>query len=81
MSDTVIQQVILRKENDSAPSGKTVKRMVETRGISVVDEKPSSLLIEGDEAAIKSATQSIKGWRSFPTRRYSVPDTKVKAGR
>lgn len=81
MSDKVIQQMILRKENDSAPSGETVKQMVRTRGISIVDEQPSSLLIEGDEAAIKSAVQAIQGWQSFPTKRYSVPDTKVKIGR
>lgn len=81
MGDPVIQRIILRKENADALSlSETVKRLCKT-GVIIVDENTTSLLIEGDEATIRTATQAAAGWIAVPVRRYSVPDTRMRVGR
>ncbi|RWB93099.1 MULTISPECIES: hypothetical protein [unclassified Mesorhizobium] len=80
MSDIVMQQVILRKEHAAAPSSSETAKRVGRAGAVVVDEKASSLLVEGDEETIRSATQGLTGWKAIPMKRYSVPDTRKKIG-
>ncbi|EUB99405.1 hypothetical protein PMI07_005686 [Rhizobium sp. CF080] len=80
MSDIVMHQVILRKENAAAPSSSETAERVGRAGAVVVDEKASSLLVEGDEETIRSATQGLTGWKTIPMKRYSVPDTRKKIG-
>lgn len=80
MSGPAIQRMILRKERDDAlSSSETVKRVGKTGAI-IVDENASSLLIEGDEATIRIATQAAAGWKAISIKHYSVPDTRMKVG-
>lgn len=80
MSDMVMQQVILRKNSPTGPSSNETAEKIERAGATVVDQKASSLLIEGDEETIRSVTKSLNGWITIPMKRYSVPDTRKKAG-
>ncbi|QIO54597.1 hypothetical protein HA461_25760 (plasmid) [Rhizobium leguminosarum bv. trifolii] len=80
MSDVIMQQVILRKESTSAPSSSEAAEKLGRAGATVVDEKSSSLLVEGDEETIRSVTRDLTGWKTIPMKRYSVPDTRKKIG-
>ncbi|ARM90815.1 hypothetical protein HJB56_30825 [Rhizobium lentis] len=80
MSDMVMQQVILRKNSPTGPSSNETAEKIGRAGATVVDQKASSLLIEGDEETIRSVTKSLNGWITIPMKRYSVPDTRKKAG-
>lgn len=80
MSDITMQQVILRKENATGPSSREMAEKVGRAGAVVIDEKASSLLVEGDEEALRSAIEAVPGWKSIPMKRYSIPDTRKKIG-
>ncbi|MGM4914498.1 hypothetical protein [Rhizobium sp. 768_B6_N1_8] len=78
MSDMMMQQVILRKESATAPSSKEAAEKLGRAGATVVDEQASSLLVEGEEETLRNATAALKGWKTIPMKRYSVPDTREK---
>lgn len=80
MSEIIMQQIILRKEDAAAPSSSETAEKIGRAGATVVDEKASSLLVEGDEETIRSATRGLTGWKAIPMKRYSVPDTRKKIG-
>lgn len=80
MSDLVMQQVILRKKGPTGPSSNETAEKIGRAGAIVVDQKASSLLIQGDEETIRSVTKSLNGWTTIPMKRYSVPDTRKKVG-
>lgn len=75
-----VQQVILRKQSPNGPSSNEAAEKLGRAGAVVVDRQASSLLIEGDEETIRSATKGLSGWISVPMKRYSVPDTRKKVG-
>jgi len=78
MSNEMVQQVILRRVRDDAPTtSETVMRLGKTRAV-VIDQKPASVLIEGDEQAIRDAAATAVGWTAILMRRYPVPDTRQK---
>ncbi|WP_097535523.1 hypothetical protein [Rhizobium hidalgonense] len=80
MTDTTSQQVILRKEGSAGPSSSEMAEKVGRAGAVVIDEKPSTLLVEGNEETLRSATESVTGWKAIPMKRYSLPDTRKKIG-
>ncbi|MGH7003617.1 MAG: hypothetical protein ACREIP_06685 [Alphaproteobacteria bacterium] len=81
MRDLIIQRMILRKEAaDALSASETVKRIAKA-GAVIVDENASSLLIEGDEATVRIATEAAAGWKAVSIQRYCVPDTRVKIDR
>lgn len=73
---------ILRRMDDSAPdAGEAAERLNAEEGITVLDENPSSLLVEGDEEAITNALRKIGGWSAFNFGRIDVPDTRPRVVR
>ncbi|MBE1508527.1 hypothetical protein [Rhizobium viscosum] len=78
MSEIVMQQIILRRESAAALSSSETAERMGRAGATVVDEKSTSLLVEGDEETIRAATQGLTGWRAIPMKRYSIPDTRKK---
>lgn len=75
-----MQQVILRRKSSTGPSSNETAEKFGRAGATVVDQKASSLLIEGDEETILSVAKSLTGWITIPMKRYSVPDTRKKVG-
>nr|ASK40716.1 hypothetical protein [Agrobacterium genomosp. 6]ASK41479.1 hypothetical protein [Agrobacterium genomosp. 6] len=80
MSDMVMQQVILRKQNPNGSSSSEAAEKLGRAGAVVVDRKASSLLIEGDVETIRNVTKGLSGWITFPMKQYSVPSTRKKVG-
>jgi hypothetical protein len=73
---------ILRRMDESAPkAGEAAKRLNAEDGITVLDEKPSSLLVEGDEDMIAEAIRKIGGWTAFNFGKIDVPDTRPRVSR
>lgn len=81
MGNEVIQQIILRREDEGAASAPETVLRVGAAGAVVIDERDSSLLIEGAPETLESATRAATGWRAFPLKRYSVPDARVRVKR
>jgi hypothetical protein len=70
---------ILRRTDDSAPGAEeTAQRLNAEDGVTVLDEKPSSLLVEGDEGAITQALRKIRGWTAYNFSKIEVPDTRPR---
>ncbi|NKJ71816.1 hypothetical protein GFL38_05850 [Rhizobium leguminosarum bv. viciae] len=80
MSDMAMQQVILRKQSPTGLSSNETAEKLGRAGAVVVDQKASSLLVEGDEETIRSVTKGLTGWITIPMKRYSVPDARKKVG-
>ena len=78
MSDEMVQQMILRRVRDDAPTTRETVMRLSCTGAVVVDQKPASVLIEGSEQAIRDAAATAIGWTAIPMRRYPVPDTRQK---
>jgi hypothetical protein len=74
-----LQQVILRRIDDTGPSSADVASHLDAApGVSVLDKNPGSLLVEGDAGSIAAVAKVLNGWRSFPVARIPVPDTRQK---
>jgi|GEM_PF-5133787 len=71
---TTMLQVILRKESASAPSFKEAAEKLGRAFATIVDERASSLLVEGEVETLCNATVALKGPKTIPMKRYSVPD-------
>jgi hypothetical protein len=68
--------------DDSAPdAGQAAERLNAEDGITVLDEKPSSLLVEGDEDTIAEVLRKIGGWSAFSFGKIEVPDTRPRVSR
>jgi len=74
-----VQQVILRRLDTSGPSpADAVRQANAAEGVTVIDEKPSALLVEGEPGAIEALTHAMLGWRAFPVNRIPVPDARPR---
>ena len=80
MSDATRRQVILRRDGEAGLSAHEMAEKVGRAGAVVIDEKASSLLVEGDEETLRFATDAMDGWKATPMKRYTVPDTRKKIG-
>ncbi|HXD40185.1 MAG TPA: hypothetical protein VN649_06460 [Ramlibacter sp.] len=50
-------------------------------GVTVLDESPRMLLVDGPAAALKAAVRDFQGWEIVPEGFTPLPDTRVKIGR
>jgi hypothetical protein len=72
-------RVILRRMDGGGPSPTDAVRQVNAaNGVTVIDEKPSALLVEGEAGAIDALARSMLGWRAFPVTRIPVPDARPR---
>jgi hypothetical protein len=54
------------------------RRLDADQHIAVLDEKPSTLLVEGDADAINTAARDLDGWKTFALNRIQIPDTRQR---
>lgn len=47
-------------------------------GVTVLDESPRMLLVEGSRAALDRALQGIEGWEITPETSTPLPDTRTR---
>jgi len=79
MEFTSQKQVILRRMDDSAVSvPEAVKQLNRTRGVAILDQQPSNLLVEGESTAIDRVTQNLQGWTAFPRKKLPIPTTRPR---
>lgn len=79
MGSPGIQQMILRKVGKEAAAAPDAARRVGDAGAVVLDQQPSSLLVEGDAAALQEAARTLDGWTAIPLRRFERPDSDERA--
>jgi hypothetical protein len=51
------------------------------RGVTVLDESPRMLLVDGPAKALNAAVRRYQGWELVPEGFTPLPDTRVKIGR
>jgi hypothetical protein len=79
MADSAKLRAIVRKTNPQAmPAPDLVRRLGGYVGLRVLDEKPNSLLIEGETPVVEEALQAVEGWTMFPFARIPVPNTRPR---
>lgn len=73
---------ILRRMSDEAASAKeAAKRVSKEDGVTVLEEKPSSLLVEGEADALAAAAQKLGGWSLLDHASIKRPDTRARVKR
>jgi hypothetical protein len=72
-------RMILRRMDENGVSAREAARRLDVeRGIAVIDEKPSALLVEGDADVISAVARRLDGWRTFALERIPPPDTRQR---
>lgn len=64
---------MLRFLGQGDPPAAEVARARQVPGVTVVDEAPRMLLVEGAEAVVAALTEAFPGWAIAPEQTYSVP--------
>ena len=76
-----MRKILRRMSEDAATVEEAAKRVNAEGGIAVLDEKPSSLLVEGEADAISAVAEKLDGWSLFDLNRISRPDTRARVKR
>ncbi|MBX9587847.1 MAG: hypothetical protein K2X43_00990 [Hyphomonadaceae bacterium] len=73
-----MRKILRRIDDDAPPAREAAKRLQAEDGVTVLDEQPSSLLVEGDAEAIEAAVESIEGWSVYGSTSIKVPDARPR---
>jgi hypothetical protein len=76
-----MRKIVRRVDEHGPPAEEAAKRLDAEAGITVLDEKPSSLLVEGDADAIEAVVETMDGWRAYNFGKIQVPDTRPRVQR
>jgi len=71
---------VLRYLGDGPKPPADVSRARQAPGVTVVDESPKMLLIEGDDASLAGLAEAFPGWAVTPEQTYSIPDARKRLG-
>jgi hypothetical protein len=73
---------ILRRMTETAVTAEeAAKRVDAEEGVTLLDERPSSLLVEGEPEALSAIAKTLCGWCLLDVDRISRPDTRVRVKR
>lgn len=79
MAETVKARVIMRRVDPGGLSASDLAhRLAGCIGVKVLDEKPNSILVEGEADILQEASQSIEGWTAYPFARIPIPDVRPR---
>jgi hypothetical protein len=76
-----MRKILRRIDEQGPPAKEAARRLHAEEGITVLDEKPSTLLVEGDAETIDSVVETIDGWRAFNFSKVQVPDARPRVMR
>ncbi len=76
-----MRKILRRVDEHAPPAREAAKRLHAEEGITVLDEKPSSLLVEGDPEAIDAAVETIGGWSVYSFGKIKKPDARPRVAR
>ena len=76
-----MRKILRRMDEDAPEAGETAERLNAEDGNTVLHEKPTSLLLEGDEEAIDAVARKIRGWSLFSFGKVELPDPRPQVGR
>lgn len=76
-----MQRYILRYKSAGPKPEGDLLRIRNTPGVTVVDESPRMLLVEGDNKPIEHLRDDLADWLVTPETQISVPDTRQRIKR
>jgi hypothetical protein len=73
---------ILRRMTETAVTAEeAAKRVVTEDGVTLLDEMPSSLLVEGEPEVLSAIAKKLNGWSLLDVGRIGRPDTRARVKR
>jgi hypothetical protein len=73
---------ILRRMTETAVTAEEAAKRVGTEeGVTLLDERPSSLLVEGEPEVLSAIAKKLSGWSLLDVDRISRPDTRARVRR
>jgi hypothetical protein len=72
---------ILRRVSEEAATSQAAARISAEGGVVVLDEKPSSLLLEGEPDALSAIAERLRGWSLIDLSRVKLPDARARVKR
>lgn len=72
------RQILERLDEDAEPVGAVARALREHRGVRVLDESETNLLVEGDAEELGRLAARLQGWQAVPLCRIPVPDTRPR---
>ncbi len=76
-----MRKILRRVDERGPPAREAARRLHDEEGITVLDEKPSTLLVEGDPDAIDAAVETIGGWSVYSFAKIKKPDARPRVVR
>jgi hypothetical protein len=76
-----MRKILRRMSEEAATAEEAAKRVSAGEGVTVLDEKPSSLLVEGEPDAILAIAEKLDGWSLLDFNKVSRPDTRQRVKR
>jgi hypothetical protein len=76
-----MRKILRRMTEEAVTVREAAKRVDEEEGITLLDEKPSGLLVEGEPEALAAIAEKLGGWSLLDFNKISRPDTRVRVKR
>lgn len=76
-----MRKILRRMRDDAAPTKEAARRVNAEEGVTLLDEKPSTLLVEGEADAISAIAEKLEGWSMLDFNKVSPPDARARAKR
>ena len=76
-----MRKILRRMSEEAATVEEAAKRLDAEEGITVLDEKPSGLLVEGEPDALVAIAEKLDGWSLLDLNKIGRPDTRARVKR